>query len=207
MVERGYTQNEENRIFEEKASKIFGKSRINPFPNKKFGREWTERHNIKFRTFGYQALKHWEEEFDEVKKRIVLGLNATENQLNVNNGDLLLEEVDYWSVGEDSLMFLKTNDNRKNRNFYILLSNKKGGDQAYVIDRREGSENTRINYFPDGVQLKDPEYRTSYISKDVPPTESVSEYWLELTEDLKTIGREDILPPVSEEWSNYDLGI
>ncbi len=207
MIEKGFTERKENWTFEEKASKIFKKSRINPLPNDRFGKEWTEKHSIQVRTFGHQALMHLENHSDQVKEEIVLGIDATEKHLLLRGGHLLLEEIDYWSKDKDSLIFLKTKSYRKNRSYYILLSHKKGGDEAYVIDRKDGSENARINYFPDGLQLRNSEYRTSYIREKVSPTEATSRFWLELNQDLKRVERENLLPSVSEEWSNYDLGI
>jgi hypothetical protein len=205
MIEKGYRNNPESREFNVKASKLLGNLRINPFPDKRLGREWTQKYDILVHTTGYQALKHWEEEFPLVKKNILEGLNATENQLPVNNGDLLLREVRYHSEGKENLLFLSTKDYRKDRNYHILLIEQDGAEKAFVINRRNNSSFAQISYYPDGVKLRKPEYRHTFIKQGVSPSEANSEFWLELNDSLEKVGREDVLPSVSEKWSNYDL--
>jgi hypothetical protein len=205
MVEKGYLENSELRKFNVKASEILENLRTNPFPDQRFGRDWTQKYDITIRTLSYQALKHWEEEFPEVKKDILEGLNATENQLPVNNGDLLLKEVRYYSENNENLLFLSTKDYRRNRNFYILLIDKENAEEAFVIKRLDNSISAQISYYPDGVKLRNPEYRQTFVREGVSPSAANSEFWLELKDSLKKVGQENILPSVTEKWSNYDL--
>jgi len=205
MIERGYPEDSESRKFSIKASEILGNLRTNPFPDERFGKEWAQKYNIAVRTMSYQALKHWEEGFPGVKKDILEGLNATENQLPVNNGDLLLKEVRYYSENNENILLLSTRDSERNRNFYILLIDKEKAEKAFVIKRLDNSISAQILYYPDGVKLRDPEYRQTFVRERIPPSEANSEFWLELKDSLKKVGQEDILPSVPEKWSNYDL--
>lgn len=207
MIEKGYSNNPESREFNIKSSEILGNLRINPFPDKKFGRDWTQKYDLTVRTMGYQALKHWEEEFPQMKKDILEGLNATENQLPVNNGALLLREVRYYSEGQENIFFLSTKDIAKGKNFYILLIEQDEAEKAFVINRRDNSSFAQISYYPDGVKLRNPEYRHTFIKEGISPSEANSKFWLELKESLRKVDSEGVLPPVSEKWSNYDLDL